>query len=131
MKVMCCLSPYKLAGLPEASFLDELSVVAPQHARELLRILEAAHVVRVETAAVNSDSGGSSFSVLDSCFALGGMGEVAAGGGSDGVEEEEEEKEARHRRFYFVSPSACFSVPARVVPPQALLPLVPAPFAAA
>lgn len=115
--------------------MDELSVVAPQHARELLRTLEAAQLLRVQTTAGGAGAG-SPRSVLAACFWPGGSTQAEAGaaagrgddrgGGSDGSSGEEEEAQAGRRRFYFAPPAACFGA-SRVLPPQALLPLAPAP----
>ncbi|PRW05800.1 hypothetical protein C2E21_9561 [Chlorella sorokiniana] len=137
-------------GLPEEAFLEELSVLAPQHARELLHILEAAGLLRVTalppSSAGSGGGGGSPTSVLAACFAAapatgsghGGAGQVQEGGagagagpasedGEDDASDSEaaggQQRQARQRaqRFYFVLPGACFSA-ARTVPPQVLLP---------
>ncbi|KAL4856311.1 Purple acid phosphatase 18 [Chlorella vulgaris] len=91
-------------GLPQDAFLNELSVLAPQHARELLHILEAGRLLKVATAAAPPAA-----SVLAACFAP-----VGSDGGSTG--------DSIQQRFFFVAPTACFSA-AEVLPPQALLPL--------
>ncbi len=96
-----CIS---VAGLPEEAFLEELSVLAPQHARELLRILEGAGLLRVTTLppsstglgsgnASSGGGGGGPTSVLAACFAAapatgsghGGAGQAQEGGAVAGA----------------------------------------------
>lgn len=88
-------------GLPEEAFLEELSVLAPQHARELLHILEGAGLLRAtalppSSAAGSAGSGGGGggpISVLAACFAAapaagsghGGAGQVQEGGAGAGA----------------------------------------------
>lgn len=80
--------PFPAAGLPEQAFIEELSVLAPQHARELLHILEAARLLRVTTlppAVPASSSGGADgapASVLSACFAAAPAGGSGDGGGA-------------------------------------------------
>ena len=78
-------------------------MLAPQHARELLHILQAARLLRVQALAA-LEPPGSPTTVLAACF-----GSAAA-------------PPRQAQRFYFSVPGACFSAP-RVLPPQAILPL--------
>lgn len=124
-------------------------MLAPQHARELLHILEAAGLLRVTTLLPSLASAGASGTrdVLAACFAAppatgsghGRAGQVQEGGAGAGAgpasedgEEDASDSEAaggqqqrqgsqRSKRFYFVLPGACFSA-ARTLPPQVLLP---------
>ena len=82
-------------------------MLAPQHARELLEILQAARLLRVQTVAAPATPG-SPTSVLAACF---GSPPAVAAAAPPGQEQ----------RFYFSAPGACFTAP-RVLPPQALLP---------
>ncbi|KAL4440566.1 hypothetical protein ABPG75_003567 [Micractinium tetrahymenae] len=132
-------------GLAEDLLVEELSVLAPQHARELLRILVAGRVLKVQTArgaAPAAAPGG----VLAACFGRGGGATVGSAGGEqqaqaggagglDGGDDEGGQDTSgeggegagahaahpRPQRFYSVLPGAAFGA-ARVLPPAALLP---------
>ena len=78
-------------------------MLAPQHARELLDILQAARLLRVQALAAPAPPG-SPTSVLAACF---GSAPAAP--------------PRQAQRFYFSVPGACFSAP-HVLPPQAILP---------
>jgi hypothetical protein len=100
--------------------LDELAVLAPQHAHELLQTLEDAGLLRMQEAAPAAAAAPPA-SALAACFApgasvtLGADAQLAGGGAKEG-------EAPGRQRFYFVAPGACFA-PSRVLPPQALLPL--------
>lgn len=122
-------------------------MLAPQHARELLRILVANRALKVHTASEAAPVAGPG-GVLAACFgrsggcaggSAGGEQQAQAGGGigGDSGEEEEGSREGvasvgseggdapvgppRTQRFYSALPGAAFGA-TRVLPPAVLLP---------
>lgn len=120
-------------------------MLAPEHARELLRILVAGRVLKVQTAADAAPAAGPG-GVLAACFGRGGGTAAGSAGGEQQAQagradEDSDDNEGggedsahvsiegpmaqagrqRQQRFYSALPGAAFGA-CKVLPPAALLP---------